>query len=55
MDPAIDDSAEEAKEALVLMVVGLKGHWKMPIGYFFTKTLSAVAQSVSFTSFGAPV
>lgn len=32
-------TAEEefAKEALVLMLVGLNGHWKAPIAYFLTK------------------
>lgn len=45
VDPPIGDAAEEAKEALVLMVVGLRGHWKMPIGYFLTRVLSATEQS----------
>ena len=39
-----DDGTEEAKEALVFMVVGITGNWKVPIAYFFTKTLKAPAQ-----------
>lgn len=39
-----DDGTEEAKEALVFMVVGLTGNWKVPIAYFFTRTLNAKAQ-----------
>jgi len=44
VEPAIGDSADEAKEALVFMVVGLKGAWKMAFAYFFTRTLEAQAQ-----------
>lgn len=35
----------EASEALVFMVVGLTGHWKAPVAYFFTKTLQATTQT----------
>ena len=38
------NETDPATEALVLMVVGLKGHWKAPIGYFFTATLTADTQ-----------
>ena len=40
-----DDSEELASEALVIMLVGLRGRWKAPIAYFFTKGLSIEAQS----------
>lgn len=35
---------EEAKEALVFMLVGLNGGWKAPIGYYLTKGLSSDTQ-----------
>ena len=35
-----------ATEALVFMVVGLQGHWKAPIAYFLTKSLSPETQRV---------
>ena len=38
------DALEEAKEVLVFMIVGLKGHWKIPIAYFFTRSLTAQVQ-----------
>lgn len=34
------DTTDEAKEALVFLVVGLRGHWKMPVAFFFTRTLT---------------
>lgn len=34
-----------AKEALVIMVVGLQGHWKAPIAYYFTNVLTAAVQA----------
>ena len=34
------EDADVASEALVLLVVGLKGHWKAPISYFFTRSLT---------------
>ena len=40
-----DDSEELASEALVIMLVGLRGRWKAPIAYFFTKGLSIETQS----------
>ena len=39
-----DGNEEEAKEALVFMLVGVRGHWKAPIGYFLTKGLTAEGQ-----------
>ena len=30
-----------AREALVVMAVGINSHWKLPIGYFFVNGLSA--------------
>jgi len=39
-----DNSTEEAKEALVFMLVGIQGYWKIPIAYFLTNTLTAAAQ-----------
>ena len=35
-----------ASEALVFMVVGLQGHWKAPIAYFLTRSLSPEPQGV---------
>ncbi|KAJ4919650.1 hypothetical protein JOQ06_027835 [Pogonophryne albipinna] len=35
-----------ATEALVFMVVGLQGHWKAPIAYYLTKSLSPETQRV---------
>ena len=32
-----DEGDEEPKEALVFMLVGVRDHWKAPIGYFLTK------------------
>jgi hypothetical protein len=34
-----------ASEALVFLLVGLRSHWKQPIGYFLTDKASAVTQS----------
>lgn len=45
VEPPIGDTSDDAKEALVVMVVGLTGQWKMPIGYFFTRTMTARAQN----------
>ena len=39
-----DDGTEEAKEALVFMVVGITVNWRVPMAYFFTKILKAPAQ-----------
>ena len=35
-----------ATEALVFMVVGLQGHWKAPIAYYLTKSLTPDTQKV---------
>ena len=34
----------EAKEVLVLMIVGMRASWKAPVGYFLTRGLGAEAQ-----------
>ncbi|KAL4084399.1 hypothetical protein QTP88_028222 [Uroleucon formosanum] len=34
------DDLPHAKNALVFMTVGINGHWKMPIGYFFINGLN---------------
>ncbi|KAF0291146.1 DNA transposase THAP9 [Amphibalanus amphitrite] len=39
-----EEGEEEAKEALVFMLVGVREHWKAPIGYFLTKGLTAGEQ-----------
>ena len=39
-----EEGEEEAKEAVVFMLVGVRGHWKAPIGYFLTKRLTAEGQ-----------
>ena len=39
------ESEEEASEALVIMAVGYRGHWKAPIAYYLTRSLPAVAQT----------
>ncbi|XP_063048863.1 THAP domain-containing protein 2-like [Engraulis encrasicolus] len=38
------DETTVAKEALVFMVVGLRGHWKLPIAFYFINTVSPDAQ-----------
>lgn len=40
-----EESSTEAKEALVVMLVGLKGRWKMPIAFYFTNGLTAEVQA----------
>ena len=39
------ESEDQAKEALVFMVVGMRAKWKAPIAYYLTRTLTAVAQT----------
>ena len=34
-----------AEDSLVCMLVGMKGSWKIPVGYFLTKSISAEVQS----------
>ncbi len=41
-----NSETDVATEALVFMVVGLQGHWKAPIAYFLTKSLSPETQRV---------
>jgi hypothetical protein len=38
-------SGVKAKEAIVIMAVGLTGHWKVPLGYFLTAGISAATQA----------
>ena len=40
-----DDATSLAKEAFVLLVVGINGTWKIPIGYFFTDGLSGLQKA----------
>lgn len=40
-----DDSMDIAREALTLMLVGINGHWKLPIGYFLINGLSGMERS----------
>jgi len=39
------DSQPEATEALVIMAVGLTGHWKITLGYFLITGISATVQA----------
>lgn len=39
------ESDVPATEALVVMVVGIRGHWKAPIAYYLTKVLTADVQT----------
>ena len=34
-----------ASDALVCMIVGMEGNWKLPLGYFLTKGLSSDVQA----------
>ena len=38
------DGEQEAKEVLVFMLIGVRGHWKAPFAYFLTKGLQAEGQ-----------
>ena len=40
VDNELDDSSPVAKEALVLMALGVNQSWKVPLGYFFVVGLS---------------
>lgn len=40
------DESSMAREALVFMVVGLKGHWKLPIAFYFINTISPATQKI---------
>ena len=42
-----ESSEDQAKEALVFLVLGLKYFWKFPIGYFLTNKLNGDAQSIT--------
>ena len=41
----VDDSLPEAKDALVFMVVCVKGSWKVPCGYFLIDGLSSAEKA----------
>ncbi|KAL1252213.1 hypothetical protein QQF64_020009 [Cirrhinus molitorella] len=40
------DETDVATEVLVFMVVGIQGHWKAPVAYYLTKSLSPDTQKV---------
>ena len=40
-----EDTEEQAKEALVVMLVGLRGHWKLPVAYYFVRGVTASLQA----------
>lgn len=40
-----NDTSVIAKDALVFMVNGLNGRWKLPVGYFFTASMTAVEKA----------
>lgn len=40
-----NENMEPASETLVLMVTSVNAHWKIPIGYFFIKSLSATEKA----------
>lgn len=44
------DDETEATEALVMMVVGLKGYWKSPVSYDLTHSRSAGPMCDTVTS-----
>lgn len=44
-----NNETDVATEALVFMGVGLQGHWKAPIAYYLTASLSPVTQTVLLT------
>ena len=41
-----EESDEEAKGALVFMIVGLRSSWKAPVAFYLTHTLTAETQAV---------
>ena len=46
MGPGMGDSSREAKEVLVLMAVGMREHWKVPISFHLTRGANADQQKV---------
>jgi len=40
LDQNDSDKPRKAKSALVLMVVALNGHWKVPVGYFLIDSMT---------------
>jgi len=43
--PIDSDSQQEATEVLVIMAVGLTGHWKVTLGYFLITVINSVMQA----------
>ena len=43
--PLDSDSQQEATEVLVIMAVGLTGHWKVTLGYFLITGITATVQA----------
>ncbi|KAK6167152.1 hypothetical protein SNE40_021247 [Patella caerulea] len=41
----VENDAVEAREVIVILAVGLQGHWKVPLGYFLVDGISAEIQS----------
>ena len=41
----LENDACEAREAIVILAVGITGHWKIPLGYFLVDGISAEIQS----------
>jgi len=44
------DSQQEATEALVIMAVGMTGHWKVTLGYFLIAGINATVQAQLVTT-----
>ena len=40
------DETDVATEVLVFMVVGIQSHWKAPVAYYLTKSVSPETQKV---------
>ena len=41
----LDNDVAEATEVIIIMDVGLQGHWKIPVAYFLINGISAEVQS----------
>lgn len=42
---SVEAAETEATEALVFMLISLRGTWKWPVGYFFVNKISATVQA----------
>ena len=49
------ESEEVAKEALVVMLVGLRGHWKIPVAYYLVKGVSCYSAGWHYPRGHCPV